>query len=171
VRQVERVAKPAESSSDLAGFCHSRAGSGDGEAGVANDHRIDDLARSLATAAARRDVLRMILGAVAGGVAATAVKADAAAFARTSLPITRTVPRRRPRPGRCRDYGQSCDPAGNDCCLGLACDRDSTCLCPIGSVRCGGDCVLIEIDPDNCGGCGIACPPGTRCVAGSECIA
>lgn len=35
--------------------------------------------------------------------------------------------------------------------------------------QCGGECVLLDSDPEHCGDCDLACPPGIPCTAG-ECI-
>lgn len=39
--------------------------------------------------------------------------------------------------------------------------------CPMGTARCGTECVTLESDPQHCGGCGVACAQGTSCVDGS----
>jgi hypothetical protein len=38
--------------------------------------------------------------------------------------------------------------------------------CPPGTVLCGTVCRVVSIDPDNCGTCGTACPPGQLCRGG-----
>ncbi len=43
-------------------------------------------------------------------------------------------------------------------------DDDS---CPAGMQTCGGNCVDLNTDFNNCGGCGRACPAGTLCQSGS----
>jgi Stigma-specific protein, Stig1 len=39
-------------------------------------------------------------------------------------------------------------------------------VCPPGTVLCGTVCRVVSIDPDNCGACGTACPPGQLCRGG-----
>jgi len=38
--------------------------------------------------------------------------------------------------------------------------------CPSGSLLCDGTCRDVAINPDHCGACGHACPPGTNCRGG-----
>ncbi len=38
--------------------------------------------------------------------------------------------------------------------------------CPAGSTDCGGSCVIVDRDPQNCGACGTACPDGQVCSQG-----
>jgi len=62
-----------------------------------------------------------------------------------------------------QDFGRS---IFNDPCPGC---YDSPCpcnACPSGQVDCGGTCVDIGTDEDNCGLCGNACPSGFLCVFG-----
>ncbi len=40
--------------------------------------------------------------------------------------------------------------------------------CPEGQTECGGTCVATEVDPGNCGGCGVTCEAGEVC-AGGQC--
>lgn len=55
------------------------------------------------------------------------------------------------------DEGATC-PGGNVCMAGQ-------CVCPPERV-CNGACIDPSADDLNCGGCGIACGPGTKCQAG-----
>ncbi len=70
--------------------------------------------------------------------------------------------------GTCQDL--PCDPA---CAEGEVCDVGSaTCQCA-GGASCGASetcctdgCQDTQNDPMNCGGCGVACPPGQVCTEG-----
>ncbi len=47
---------------------------------------------------------------------------------------------------------------------------DSPCpcsACPLGQTDCDGTCVDTNTDEDHCGSCGVLCPSGNLCVAGS----
>jgi thiol-disulfide isomerase/thioredoxin len=82
----------------------------------------------------------------------------------------------RPRGGRrvcvCPDRREAC---GDRCCPPtFECRtflrgrrRVRRCVCPVGRVPCGGRCVRTRSDPLNCGRCGVRCPIGTSCVAGT----
>jgi hypothetical protein len=39
--------------------------------------------------------------------------------------------------------------------------------CPLYQARCGGRCLTVSTDPNNCGSCGTVCPMGRVCVAGA----
>ena len=39
--------------------------------------------------------------------------------------------------------------------------------CPSGTSCCGGDCLNLQTDPDNCGACGHACAGSERCLGGT----
>ena len=39
--------------------------------------------------------------------------------------------------------------------------------CPQGQEKCGDDCVLVKLDPDNCGACGVACAADEVCSKGA----
>ena len=42
--------------------------------------------------------------------------------------------------------------------------------CTAPQVACGGVCVSLDSNPNNCGACGLKCGPGKRCVA-AVCVA
>jgi hypothetical protein len=88
-------------------------------------------------------------------------------------------------PHNCGTCGHECP--GAQICLGGACvpqvtcdhtSDSSPCLMPNGvqGVCCGSTCVDVESDVRNCGGCALACPPGTTCngatglVNRSQCV-
>jgi hypothetical protein len=51
--------------------------------------------------------------------------------------------------------------------LGLACVPDhGEALCRLGASECGGRCVVVALDPDNCGACGARCAAGEVCREG-----
>lgn len=56
------------------------------------------------------------------------------------------------------------------CCGGCPadniCDTGVCVRCQIGLTVCSNTCVDLSSDSDNCGACGIACLPGTNCIAG-----
>jgi hypothetical protein len=43
----------------------------------------------------------------------------------------------------------------------------ATGACGAGTMPCGGVCVDTDVDPSNCGACGVACKPGEACGAGA----
>jgi alpha-tubulin suppressor-like RCC1 family protein len=56
----------------------------------------------------------------------------------------------------------------NTTCPGGLCDGVGDCTpCPAGLSLCGATCVSETNDPDNCGGCGNACPSGDVCSGGT----
>ncbi len=61
-------------------------------------------------------------------------------------------------PANCGACGHACDP-GQACVQG-------TCLCPPGTILCGGECVDTARDPLNCGACGYTCPGAWQLRAG-----
>jgi hypothetical protein len=71
---------------------------------------------------------------------------------------------------RCADlrFDRShCGACGVVCGEGRVCN-DGVCGCLIGQVDCNGTCTFLQGgDPDNCGACGNACPPGSRHCAGN----
>jgi len=56
------------------------------------------------------------------------------------------------------------DPATVDTCVAGVCEY-GTGPCPAGETECGGACVDLATDPDNCGACGAVCPARV-CEAG-----
>ena len=49
----------------------------------------------------------------------------------------------------------------------LACDSQPGCgQCPQGLPYCDGTCTNLAFDTQNCGACGVVCPPGTTCSGG-----
>jgi len=69
----------------------------------------------------------------------------------------------------CGACGSSCGNAAPACAStdagGFAC----TLVCPSATTNCTGTCADLTSDRKNCGGCGMACAPGTRCT-GSHCV-
>ena len=119
----------------------------------ASDSSFDGLARGLADGTiSRRRALRMIGGALVGGVLA-------------SIPGMAWAAKPAPCPS-----GKKC---GKRCCpdASFVCSKGN-CACPSGTTNCGGTCVNLttfQTDPQNCGTCGNICPPGTACSSG-ECL-
>lgn len=140
-----------------------------------NGERVDGLARILAHGASRRRWLQALLAGAAGGlpVALSTGAADAA----------------------CRGLGRPCT-GHQECCAGLVCGEGGRCeaaptACqPLGAscasylfeccgfsepanACCGGACIDIRTDNDNCGLCGNQCnqPAGFTCQAGRCCSA
>ncbi len=50
---------------------------------------------------------------------------------------------------------------------GLAAKITRISACPIGQTDCGGACINSQTDSNNCGQCGLVCPPGTTCGNGT----
>jgi hypothetical protein len=68
--------------------------------------------------------------------------------------------------------GKQCGPDGCGGTCGPGCRADQTCtagacVCPAGRTECASVCVNTQSDPQNCGGCGVACGPAEACVSGS----
>jgi hypothetical protein len=109
------------------------------------DNSIDGLAKGLASGTiSRGTALRMMGGALLGGMLASVPGAAWAA---------------KPKPGkRCKTDAQC--PTGRVCV-------NRACQCPPGTTLCGGNCVDLQSDSQNCLTCGNACPGGSSCVNGS----
>jgi len=155
-------------------------------------HRFDEMSRSLATGATRREVVRLLAGGFAGGILGVlGIRSGEAAPRRTTYV-------RKPCPNAneiaCAGGGRpvcvdpqtdsnNCGGCGVVCAGGTAC-VNGTCAatCPVGQVSCSsapGGCIdpsMFQTDPNNCGGCGQLCQsviggvtgPGACC--GSVCF-
>ncbi len=115
------------------------------------EHSFDELTKGLASGSvSRRKVLRMMGGALVGGLLA-------------SIP---GVALAQGKPAPCPS-GKKC---GRNCCphASFVCSRGK-CACPTGTTSCGGQCVdptIFQTDPSNCGSCGNVCAGGKTCQAG-----
>jgi hypothetical protein len=58
---------------------------------------------------------------------------------------------------------------GSDAASGNDATADVTAPCPTGQTRCDGTCLDTSADPQNCGGCGVACK-GTDVCSASTCV-
>ena len=138
--------------------------------------RFDDLARALARATSRRQVLR-VLGAGLVGTLAGTLGLRQAETAQAAL-----------QPGQCRNQ-RDCASPEDRCCrprdqgIGICtyvgqyangncgeCGRhcpDGTLCCRPGAKRLEDACVNVQgSDPNNCGCCGCGCLSGQTCVNG-----
>jgi Stigma-specific protein, Stig1 len=74
--------------------------------------------------------------------------------------------------GTCTDLSndrQNCGGCGKVCPDRQVC-QNSTCICPAGTISCGGDtCTNVNNDRQNCGACGKVCPDEKVCQNG-QCI-
>jgi hypothetical protein len=52
---------------------------------------------------------------------------------------------------------------------GIQCCTTECDICPVGETDCFGQCVNVNNDPDNCGGCDMICGPEEFCHTG-ECV-
>jgi len=147
--------------------------------------RFDAIVVSLSRhGSSRRRLLRGLAATAAGGLL-------------TRLGATRAAADPRPnpcqRPGDCDlvpcgHMGAACE-TGADCCGRLVCrdaevggicggqiDCQGRCAppsrfrtCPRGQALCHLRCVDLQTDPEHCGGCGLRCQEGQRCVGGKCC--
>lgn len=116
-----------------------------------DSERFDRLTRAFAQPATRRSFVKSLTGGILGGAAGLSALGPAAAQ-------------------HCAPPGQSCA-ADADCCGALTCGSGS-CQppgatgggsspgnqgCATGLSRCGGSCIDLLTDVDNCGGCGTVC--------------
>src|ERR1700690_185595 len=69
----------------------------------------------------------------------------------------------------CGACGSSCGTTAPACAPTDAGSYACTLVCPSPTTNCSGTCADLASDPKNCGGCGMACSPGTRC-SGSHCV-
>jgi hypothetical protein len=51
--------------------------------------------------------------------------------------------------------------------LFVGCPNGAGITCPTGQSFCNGQCIFANSDPQNCGGCGRACPGALACINGS----
>ena len=112
---------------------------------MANERRIDEIARALATALPRRRF-------AAGIAAATVASPGGGQFGAAA---------------GCKKVGRRCDEDG-DCCDGVRC-RQGVCACRGSREECDGLCFKLNRDEAHCGACGRACGPDQLC-ANSRCV-
>jgi predicted alpha/beta superfamily hydrolase len=66
-------------------------------------------------------------------------------------------------------FGGTCTHSGDPCQKGEVCDpKVGACVipsCPTGQVNCGGACVDLNSNANDCGACGVVCPPGNACIS------
>lgn len=108
--------------------------------------RFDLLARSLS--ASRRASLLALVGGALGLVALDMNEASAG----------------------CKKPGKKCD-KNKDCCDGAHCQGDrhgkkGKCRCKSGRKECGRECIDVDADDANCGGCDITCDDDQFCADG-----
>lgn len=154
-----------------------------------DDHRFDNLARSVSAAAAsRRSALRLLGGGALGGLLALLGLADAEAGKKKRRKRPNRRAQRRCPAGTLRCGGGACvalqaDPHNCGAC-GNACQVDEVCsrgacktACDVGLTVCRrGACADLTTDPLDCGRCGNACGndagdapkicTGGRCLVG-----
>jgi hypothetical protein len=143
---------------------------------VMDETRFDTLARSLSDLPTRRAALRLLAGGMVGGL----------------LSAIRVAPLRAAQPSD-RDgdqlydddetnvYGTNPDSPDSDCdgvldgpeiYYGTDPLGPPGCAptCPVGQAICGGVCIDVSADPNNCGGCGVVCG-GSDVCSGGVCLA
>jgi hypothetical protein len=166
VGRFDRTANP-----DSRSARRTREEISEGELTVEND-RIARVARRLALGLPRRTAIALFLGASPLPWLAGPFDADAARQERRDGEPGPQPPKCSKLNGKCFVSGDCCGPgtrckkAGRNKCR---CKRDrSPCAgicCPVGQSCCG-RCADLQVDPDNCGACFIACGTDETCVAG-----
>jgi hypothetical protein len=114
-----------------------------------DEHRLDKVARRLASAGPRRP----LFGALAGTV--------------TTLLVGERVAE-----AACKKVGRKCD-KNKDCCNHATCkgdkkDKKGKCRCKGGFTSCNKQCYDLDKDEQHCGACGNACISPNKCCDG-EC--
>ncbi len=107
-------------------------------------NRFDVLVRSWGTRSRRG-----LLGLLAGGLAALEAGGGGAAAG-------------------CAKAGKRCG-HGKRCCEGARC-KHGRCRCTSSFTTCGGRCVDVETDPNNCGACGNTCAAEQACEDNHCCL-
>jgi hypothetical protein len=143
-----------------------------------DEHRFDQLARSLTTRLSRRSVTGF---GVAGGLGLIFGQGqDGEAKARCLGPSqkcsAKTIKKARCCGGSsCKGTRCRC-PKGQKPCRKRCCPKGKQCVggqcrnpCLPGQVRCGTTCRNLTTDPQACGSCGTVCPADAECLGG-ECI-
>jgi hypothetical protein len=153
--------------------------------------RFDTLARALASRRSRRRLLAGLIGAGLGLTARPPVSAadcpalspcwfqrrlnpwsgDTGAPESPNMPAVASKAESVPMTDLGVATGQSGGPVP-EVCYGDDCERDinpAPPQCAGGLTKCGGVCVNLSSDPNNCGACGVRCPPGWQSCSGGTC--
>lgn len=144
------------------------------------ERRFDALTRTLGAATTRRQVLKGVLGGALALLAGRSLGAPGAAAASCSVAHCKEAATRE----LFLYENTTCNNLCHDrtmfvACFGCRmtanrlynqwlkdCENGDGCLSVAGEVCCGGVCANVGSDPNNCGACGHACPPGNDCVHG-----